>query len=183
MFLAERWALAFVGASGTYAEAGLEVLKALISAMGRVSGVVSGTAASREAGRLLGEALIKAGFDPGDRGTRFALGTVVLLIKKGRLKQGKLLIQGIEKVLDQREGILPAAVEAAFPLDAEFQHTLRELLKQRTGAREIRLTVTEVPELLGGCRLRMGGFSLDASLRGQIQKMAAEIPAAGGFSW
>jgi F-type H+-transporting ATPase subunit delta len=183
MFFAGRWASAFVGASGAYAEAGLGVLKALIPVVGRVSGVVSGSAASLQAARLLGDALVKAGFDPDDRGMRFALGTVVLLIKKNRLRYGELLIREIEKALDRKRGILSAAVETAAPLDEEFQRALGELLRQKTGAREIRLTVTVVPELLAGCRLRMDGLSLDASLRRQIQKMAADLSAAGGFSW
>ena len=183
MFFAGRWASAFVDASGRDAEAGLRVLQVLIPVMGRVAGVVAGTAASLQAAGILGEALIKAGFDPADRGMRCALGTVVLLIKKDRLKYGALVVREIEKVLDQRNRVLPVTVEAAFPLDEEFQHTLGGLLKQKTGAGEIRLAVTVVPELLSGCRLRMDGFSLDASLRGQIQKMAADLPAAGGFSW
>ncbi|MDR2760128.1 MAG: F0F1 ATP synthase subunit delta [Spirochaetaceae bacterium] len=183
MFFAGRWASAFVDASGTYAGEGLRVLKALIPAIGRVSGVVSGTAASLDAARILRTALIKAGFDQEDRGMKFALGTVVLLIKKNRLKYGDLVIREIEKALDQKNGVLPVTVETASPLDAEFQHTLGELLKQKTGAREIRFTITGVPELLAGCKLRMGSASLDASLRGQIQKMAADLSAAGGFSW
>ncbi|MFP3091049.1 F0F1 ATP synthase subunit delta [Treponema sp. TIM-1] len=183
MFPAERWASAFVDASGTYAEGGFRVLKALIPALERATGVISGTAASRKAGRMLREVLIQAGFDPGDQGMQFALGTVVLLIKKGRLKYGELLIREIERVLDRAAGVLPVTVETAAPLDVEFQRTLRELLKQKTGAREVRLTITEVPELLAGCKLRMGSLSLDASLRGQIQKMAADLSAAGGFSW
>jgi F-type H+-transporting ATPase subunit delta len=183
MFAAERWASAFVDAAGTYAEEGLGVLKALIPALGRVTGFVSGTAASLSAAGLLRGGLTKAGFGPGDRGAEFALGTVVLLIKRDRLKYGELVIREIEKLLDRRKGVLPAEVEAAFPLDGEFQQTLRELLKEKTGAREIRLTVTVVPELLAGCKLRMGGLSLDASLRGQIQKMAVDLQAAGGFSW
>jgi F-type H+-transporting ATPase subunit delta len=183
MFFAGSWASAFVDASGSSAQEGLEMLKALIPAMGRVSGIVSGTAASHEAVRLLRAALVKVGFGPEDRGAEFALRTVGLLIKKDRLKYGKLLIREIEKVLDQREGIVTAVVETAFPLDTEFQRTLEGLLKQQTGARGVRLTITVVPELLGGCRLRMGDSSLDVSLRGQLQKMAADLQAAGGFSW
>ncbi|MDR0688976.1 MAG: F0F1 ATP synthase subunit delta [Spirochaetaceae bacterium] len=183
MFSAERWASAFVGASGTYAEEGLGVLKALISVLNQVTGFVSGTAASLEAARRLREGLTKAGFNPGERGAELALGTAVLLIKKGRLKHGELVIREIEKALDRRKGVLSVEVEAAFPPDGEFQQTLRDLLKQKTGAREIRLGITLVPELLAGCKLRIGGLSLDASLRGRIQKMAADLQAAGGFSW
>jgi F-type H+-transporting ATPase subunit delta len=183
MFPAGRWASAFVAASGTYADDGLRVLQALIPALGHVTGMLSGTAASREAARILPAALIKAGFDQGDRGMQFAVGVVVLLIKRGRLKYGKLLIREIETVLDQRNGVLPVTIESAAPLDTEFQRALGDLLKQKTGAREVRFTITGAPELLAGCKLRMGSLSLDASLRGQIQKMAVDLSAAGGFSW
>jgi F-type H+-transporting ATPase subunit delta len=183
MFHPGPWASAFVGASGASAEEGLELLKALIPAMERAAGFVRGTAGARKAVRLLREAALKMGFDPGDRGMESALRTVGLLIKKNRLKYGKLLIGEIEKILDQRRGMLNAVVETATPLDGEFQQALEELLKQRTGARGIRLTIIPAPELLAGCRLRMEGRSLDISLRGQLQKMAADLQAAGGFSW
>jgi F-type H+-transporting ATPase subunit delta len=183
MFPAGRWASAFVGAAGPHAEDGLGVLKAMIPVLNHIAGVVSGTAASLVAARYLREGLSRAGINDGNRGAVFALGTVVLLIKQDRLKYGERLIREIQKVLDEKKGILPATVETAFPLDVQFEAALGESLKQKTGAREIRLTVTVVPELLAGCRLRMGGRSLDASLRGQIQKMAADLQAAGGFSW
>jgi F0F1-type ATP synthase delta subunit len=183
MFFAGSWAAAFVDASGSSAKEGLELLKILIPAMGKVSGIVTGTAASHEAVRILRGALVKAGLGPEDRGAEFALRTLGLLIKKGRLKYGTLLIGEIEKVLERREGILPVTVETAFPLDSEFQQTLEGLLKKQTGARGVRLKIALVPELLGGCRLRIGDRSLDVSLRGRLQKMAADLQAAGGFSW
>jgi F-type H+-transporting ATPase subunit delta len=183
MFSAGRWASAFAAAAGASAEEGLDLLKVLIPALGHISGVVSGTAASLTMTRYLREGLTRAGIEAGNRGAFFALGTVALLIKRNRLSWGNPLIREIEKVLDERNGTLPATVETAFPLDQEFEHTLGELLKQKTGAREIRLTVAVVPELLSGCRLRMEGRSLDLSLRGQLQKMAADLQAAGGFSW
>ena len=34
-----------------------------------------------------------------------------------------------------------------------------------------------VPELLGGYRLRIGEFSIDASLKGQLEKMADKLAA------
>jgi F0F1-type ATP synthase delta subunit len=35
-----------------------------------------------------------------------------------------------------------------------------------------------MPELLGGYRLRIGGFYIDASLKGQVEKMTSDLETA-----
>jgi hypothetical protein len=181
MFRAKRWAAAFVGAAGDRAEPALGILKALLPPMRRIPPPVSGTAAAAQAEGMILRALSRAGIGPGEAGTGAALGTLLLLIKKGHLKHGEVLAAEIQGILDRQRGVLTVTVETAFPLEEEYSRALTALLKERTGAAEIRLAITELPELLGGCRLRMGGDSLDASLLGQLKKMEKALRLPGGF--
>jgi F0F1-type ATP synthase delta subunit len=181
MFRAKRWAAAFVGAAGDRAETALGILEALIPPMRRIPPPVSGTAAAAQAERMIRRALSRAGIGAGEAGAETALGTLLLLIKKGLLKHAAALAAEIRGVLDRRRGILPVTVETAFPLEEEYRAALTALLKERTGAADIRLALTELPELIGGCRLRIGGEVLDASLLGQLKKMEKALRLPGGF--
>jgi F-type H+-transporting ATPase subunit delta len=71
---------------------------------------------------------------------------------------------------------LAALVESAFPLDGqgdpEFLESLKDALRQKTGAKDIKLTNKVNPELLGGYRLRIGSDLLDLSVQGQLRQMA-----------
>jgi hypothetical protein len=179
MFRATRWAEAFVGAAGDRAEAALDILQALLPPM--VSLPLSGDAAAARAEPVIRRALARSGIAAGEAGAETALGTLLLLLKKGLLKHGEALAAEVQGLLDQRRGVLTVTVETAFPLDGEYRTALAARLKEKTGAAEIRLVVTELPALLGGCRLRMGGESLDASLLGQLKKMEKALCLPGGF--
>jgi F-type H+-transporting ATPase subunit delta len=74
-------------------------------------------------------------------------------------------------------------VDCTFPLDEAFTEALRAKLREETAAREVRIDARLMPELIAGCRLHIGSDCRDASLRGQLHKMAADLRAAGGCSW
>jgi F-type H+-transporting ATPase subunit delta len=184
VFLAERWAEAFVNAAGAFsgaalslvnAEEGLAAFKALLPPVTDLGRTVSGAA---RAARL--EGMIRAasaGFrSPGLEG---AIRLITLLVKKNGLSYGGQVAERIEQMVNKKKGVLTVTLESAFPPEAEFLEALKAALIKKTGAGEARILPRVLPELLGGCRLRMGGESIDASLRGQLAKMAADLSAAG----
>jgi F0F1-type ATP synthase delta subunit len=61
---------------------------------------------------------------------------------------------------------------------AEFLDQLTGTLVEKTGAAGVRLSTRVVPELLAGCRLRIGGGLIDASLQTRLRQLEAEL--AGG---
>ncbi|MDR2029476.1 MAG: F0F1 ATP synthase subunit delta [Treponema sp.] len=193
MFAPERWAAAFINACeapGAVLDAageGLAVLKEICPQVSRIPGVVSGSTAAAQLDRMIQAAIEKARLSPetaASPGLRAARRFIILLVRKGLFHHSGAAIQEIEKILDHRKGILTVTVETPFPPDGEFQEALKRGLQKKTGALGFKLLIRIVPELLGGCRLCIGSEFLDASLRGQIQKMAADLQAApGGIAW
>jgi F-type H+-transporting ATPase subunit delta len=176
MFSPDRWALAFISACGPDADQGLAALKGIAPCLPQMHGVVSGRTAAARLERMLHAAMEQSGVN--DRGTEFAVRLVVLLIRKYLFKHINTLIDEVENQLDKQNGVLHAVLESAFPPDAAFQKSLRDQLKGRFGVRDVKVQIRVAPELLSGCRLRIGSESWDASLRGQLQKMVTDIGAA-----
>ncbi|MDR1277840.1 MAG: F0F1 ATP synthase subunit delta [Treponema sp.] len=189
MFIPERWAEAFIKTAGSFtgaaaaesAEEGFAVLRALLPLVRGIPGEVSGrTAALRLEGMLRAAAAV-TGESPG---MEAAIRLLVLLVKKGGLRFGGSLLGAIEKIIDRQQGVLECVLESADPPDEDVQEDLKQALIKKTGAKDIRLLPRIRPELLGGFRLRLGDKILDASIRGQLGQMAADLEAgpvnAGG---
>ncbi|MDR1099826.1 MAG: F0F1 ATP synthase subunit delta [Treponema sp.] len=108
-------------------------------------------------------------------GVETAIRFLVLLVKKGGLRFSGSLIGAIEKIIDRQRGVLECVLESADPPDEDVQEDLKQALMKKTGAKDIRFLSQIRPELLGGFRLRLGDEILDASLRGQLGQMAADL--------
>jgi ATP synthase F1 delta subunit len=179
MFVAQRWAQAFLGACGDKKTEGLAVLRVFESCAGRRN-FGAGSGAARRLGSAFHEAL---DLSARNAGTEAACRTVMLLVKKGLVKHLSVLVCEAEKAWNAENGILVAVLDSAFPPSDEFTQTLVEAIKRKTAAREVRLNVRLEPRLIGGCRLHIGTQCLDASISGQLHKMAEDLHAVGGFSW
>jgi F-type H+-transporting ATPase subunit delta len=201
MFLAERWAEAFVASwasanasgaiktsginaaaasPGRTAEAGsagegLAVLRAVLPLVRGIPGEVSGRTAALRLEKMLRTAAAGAGESPG---VEAAIRLLVLLVKKGDLQFSEALTEAIEKIIDRQRGALGCILETAVSPEEDIQEALKKALIKKTGAAEIRLSWQINPELLGGFRLRLGDEVFDASLRGQLEQMAADLEAA-----
>jgi F-type H+-transporting ATPase subunit delta len=190
MFTPKRWAAAFLAAldggepgggpgDGT-AEEGLAVLRILAGVFGGIPFALAGYSASRRLGAMTRAALDAAGGY--GRGAEFAAGLALLLVRKNAFAHVSRVIREIEGMIDERRGVLNAVLESALPEDGdgdgELKESLEKILCSKTGAAEVRLECRLVPELMGGFRLRVGCDYTDASLRGLLQDMAADM--AGG---
>jgi F-type H+-transporting ATPase subunit delta len=107
-----------------------------------------------------------------------AIRFISLLIRKGRFRRIDSIMQRIEEQTFRQNGILAVTAESAAPMESDFEEELRRQIEKITGAKKAIIKAAHVPELLGGYRLRMGGFYIDASLKGQIEKMKAGLDAA-----
>jgi F-type H+-transporting ATPase subunit delta len=180
MFPRDRWADAFVTVCADHAGQGLAVLKTfapLLSRLPRMYG--TGDALALE--RILRAALEAAGAGADETGAELAVRFVALLVRRGRIKQLGETVSAVEQRVDAKNGILLAELESASPLDGDLQEELKAALIRKYRAREIRLVPRLRPELLGGYRLRIGADLVDASVRGQLQRMAVDLHAAGSF--
>jgi F-type H+-transporting ATPase subunit delta len=173
VFHGNRWAAAFVTALGENAGAGFDCLKTMAVPLKAVSGVLFGYSAARRLETILRESA-------GSRANKeisleYAIRFICLLVEKNRFKYIDLVINKIEEHLDARKGILAVTVESASPLDSVFTEKLKQRIIEQLGAAEVKMKTVQIPALLGGYRLRIGGFYIDASLRGQMEKMKTDL--------
>jgi ATP synthase F1 delta subunit len=178
VFHGDRWARVFVNCLGENTEAGLVCLKALVTPLKAVSGTLFGFSAARRLEKILKESSIAAA----DNGTaEYPIRFICLLVEKKCFRHIDAVLQKIEERLDAQKGLLAVTVESAATIDSSFEENLKQQIMERTGAVGIKMKTVLKPDLLGGYRLRIGGFYVDASLKGQIEKM--KIALAGGMSY
>lgn len=191
MFTPERWAAAFINAvsegnPGSGANSGpgklddaaasaaigegLDLLRAVSPLVSAIPGSVSGTFAAAQLERMIRKALPAA-----TAKQEIVVRFILLLIKKNLFRYIDAVIKEIEAKLDHLRGILPVTLESAAAPDKDFQESLKKQLMEKTSARGIKLDTRIVPDLLGGCRLRIGGDIIDASLRSQLQRMSVDL--------
>jgi len=178
MFRYDRWAGAFFAVSGENADAVFLCLKTLAEPLKSVSGVFSGYGASVKIEKLLRESVETAENDGTDFALEYAIRFICLLVEKNCFKYINLLLSKIEQTLNRKKGILDVFVESAAEPDSGFEEDLARSIKLRTGAADVKIKTQVKPELLGGYLLRIDDFYVDASLRGQLEKMRADLITA-----
>ena len=172
MFHAERWATAFMTVSGTDANEAYLCLKALSAQIKTVHGVFFGHNASAKLEKVLRESATSI---PKTQAIEYAIRFLCLLVEKKAFGHVALVLQKIEQALNEQSGILDVTVETAAPVDGGFEQEMARMIKEKTGAADIKLKTRLRPELLGGYLLRIGSHYVDASLKGQLENMAAAI--------
>jgi F-type H+-transporting ATPase subunit delta len=176
VFHEDRWAAAFITVLGDTAGAGLDCLKALIPPVQSVSGALFGQTAARRLEQTLRDAAGRTAAN--DAAAEYAIRFITLLVEKNGFRHIDSLVRRIERRLDEQNGVLDVTVESAAPLDGDCAEDLRQQILERAGAAGITMRTRLVPELLGGYRLRIGGLCVDASLKGQLEQMSADLVAA-----
>jgi F-type H+-transporting ATPase subunit delta len=77
-------------------------------------------------------------------------------------------------LLDERTGVAVAEVTTARPLDEAEKRELAGALAARTG-RQVRLEFSLDPGLIGGVTARVGSTIYDGSVRGQLDRLRADL--------
>jgi F-type H+-transporting ATPase subunit delta len=174
-----RWAAVFITVLGENAAEGLDCLKAMIQPIKTVSGTLFGFSAARRLEKLLRESVADGtGGKQDSIVIEYVIRFITLLVEKKQLKYIDIILQKIEERIDERTGTLAVTVESASPLDSVLEKELMRRIVERTGAANIKMKTRLVPALLGGYRLRAGGLYVDASVKGQMDKMRADLEAA-----
>jgi len=173
MFHAGRWAGAFLTVSGADANEAFLCLKALAAQVKNAQGVLMGHSASARLEKLLRESAALTHAET--RAVEYAIRFLCLLVEKNCFKYSGLLLQKIEQNLDAQNGILNVVLETAAPVESGFEEKLTLMIKDKTGAAGVKMKTTVRPQLLGGYILRIGSHYVDASLKGQLESMAAHL--------
>ncbi len=175
MFHAERWAGAFLSVSGANADEAFVCFKALTANVKTLRGLLFGHSAAAKLEKILRECSKVAG--TATPATEYAIRLLCLLVEKNCFRYVDILLHKIEQDLDARNGILDVTLETAAAVDSGFEKELELLIKDKTGASGVKMKICIRPELLGGYLLRIGSLFIDASLKGQLENMAAQLSA------
>ena len=99
---------------------------------------------------------------------------IQLLARNFRLAHVDAVLGAVGEILDRRLGVSTAEVITAQPLadsqEARLRQVLGDMLEQ-----QVRLTTSTRPELLAGFVARIGSRRYDASLNGQLERMATTL--------
>ena len=146
----------------------LRDVAAAISENGVLRAVLGNPSVTADAKRRIVASLAsKAGVDA--LGGRF----LTLLLDNGRILRLPEVLDAVREGLDAREGVVPAAVTSAIPLDAAAQARVSDALARATG-RKVRAAFSTEPSLLAGFVARVGSTVYDASALGAIERFKGD---------
>jgi len=174
MFHVSQWAAAFMAVSGENAEGAFLCIKALSVPVKSIHGVFVGHGAAAELEKIMRESIAVSKTETSPI-VEYALRFICLLVEKKSFRYIDSLLQRIEQKLDEQKGFLDLSLETASPLDSGFEKELAQMIREKTGASEVKMITSVKPELLAGFLLRIGGFYVDASLKGQVEAMKADL--------
>jgi len=101
-----------------------------------------------------------------------------LLARNRRLFVLAEMIRGFDSLLAAHRGEVTAQVAAAKPLTDQQTQAIMASLKRATG-RDVRLSATVDPLLIGGLVVKVGSRMIDASLKAKLQSLRLAMKGAG----
>jgi F-type H+-transporting ATPase subunit delta len=99
---------------------------------------------------------------------------VRLLVANRRLNLAGLISEQFEQYRAEEEGYVEVDVRTAYPLDDAESGQLANVLQQTLG-KQPRLHIQVDASLIGGVVVKAGDRVIDASVRGQIQRLAKRL--------
>jgi len=93
------------------------------------------------------------------------------LLENGRTNEIDLLVNDIKKQIEEQYGVTVANVSSARPLSNQLRSHIKELVKDRTGAKSVRLSEEIDKSLVGGAVVDTPGMSIDLSIRGKLNNL------------
>ena len=83
----------------------------------------------------------------------------------------------VDQLWEEAHQLLPVQVTSAISLDEQIVRSIGEKIGEQTG-REVELSSTVDPDILGGIVLRVGNFILDASIRNRLEQLRKQVAQA-----
>lgn len=99
---------------------------------------------------------------------------VRVLIENGRVQVLPEVASLFESLKNEREGVVEATIESAFPLEDAQRKEIIEGLERRF-QRRVQPSVVVNRDLIGGVRIAVGDEVIDSSVRGKLASMAVAL--------
>jgi F-type H+-transporting ATPase subunit delta len=110
------------------------------------------------------------------RVSRAVLNLVRLLAQRGRIDLLPAVSRQFSRLFDQLQGVVPATVTSASPLEPEQEEAVRARIEELTG-RTVRLTSAVNADLIGGVMVQVGDQLIDSSVRGRLERLRDQLVA------
>lgn len=109
----------------------------------------------------------------------FGYNFVRLLVRRGRAALATGVMREYQRLLDARRGVIRAQVTTAIALsDAEVQ-ALAARLKGLVGDKQVQMTASVDPAIVGGLVVRIGDRLLDGSTRTRLERLRQSLAGQG----
>lgn len=93
------------------------------------------------------------------------------LVEEKRLVDLKAVIRDVEKILLDTEGILYVHATSAFELTNSMLNELTQIFQKQSGAKKVIIEQTIDKSVIGGVRCETVDYTLDLTLRRQLQRL------------
>lgn len=141
----------------------------LLKSSAPLNAVLSGAGVNPESRKAILDDVLKAAGTTG-----LAKHLLELLVSRSRLSALPSVLEELQALLDQSQGVLAGEVRSAVELSAEEISVLEKAVAKRVG-KKVRLAPEVDPSLLGGMVATVGGKTFDASLRSQLNRFKNEL--------
>lgn len=107
---------------------------------------------------------------------KLTLQSLATLASQGRAEILPEVASLLEQKLAKKQDVVLAEVTSARSLNKTVEKQIQTALEKATG-KDVQLTLTENPDVLGGVSIRLGSYLLDATLAGALHQIRAELLA------
>lgn len=99
-----------------------------------------------------------------------------LLIESGRIEDAPAIEEEYQALVDEAAGRVRATATTAVELDERDRDRVAKELSKRLG-KDVRLTVTVDPRIIGGLKLQYGDHVIDATVAGRLDQLRRRLAA------
>jgi len=100
-----------------------------------------------------------------------------LLAERHRMPALFRIRKEFDRLWAEENQLLPVTIASAVELDEDTVKDLAKRIEDQTG-RQIELTTTVDPGLIGGLQMRVGNMVYDASIKNRLEKLRREVARA-----
>jgi F-type H+-transporting ATPase subunit delta len=102
------------------------------------------------------------------------LSFLLVVLQHDRMAHLAEIAEAFDSLLNERLGIVVAAVRSARPLEEPEKQELASALRARTG-KQVEMTFTLDPGLIAGVVAQVGSTIYDGSVRGQLERLRIDL--------